>query len=149
MEDKNYLYINYLNMARNLRTEKNLLKALSFYKKAYKLDVGKTDVELLLDMALLYDEAGLKKEAEDKYLEVLKLDEDEARAYYGLAIIYDDEDKLGIAKKYYKKAIEKNPNYDKAYFFLANIYDQFDDKDRAIENYKKAIEIARGCEFRT
>ena len=66
--------------------------------------------------------------------EVISLDEDEARAYYGLAIIYDDNDELGKAKKYYEKAIEKNPNYDKAYFFLANIYDQWNDKENSIKN---------------
>jgi tetratricopeptide (TPR) repeat protein len=111
MENKNYLYNNYLNMARNLRTDNNLLKAMSFYKKAYALDIGKHDIELLMDMALLYDELGLSTEAENKYFEIIKLDEDEARAYYGLAIIYDDKDELEKAKEYYEKAIEKNPNY--------------------------------------
>ena len=90
MQNKNYLYNNYLNMARNLRTENNLLKALSFYKKAYSLEIGKKDIELLIDMALIYDEIGLKSEAEEKYFEIIELDKDEARAYYGLAIIYDD-----------------------------------------------------------
>ena len=40
---------------------------------------------------------------------MLILDEDEARAYYGLAVIYDEGDDLEKAKIYYKKAIEKNP----------------------------------------
>ena len=105
MQNKNYLYNNYLNMARNLRTENNLLKALSFYKKAYNLEIGKKDIELLIDMALIYDEIGLKSEAEEKYFEVIELDKDEARAYYGLAIIYDDNDELGTAKKYYEKLL--------------------------------------------
>ncbi len=103
MQNKNYLYNNYLNMARNLRTENNLLKALSFYKKAYNLEIGKKDIELLIDMALIYDEIGLKSEAEEKYFEVIELDKDEARAYYGLAIIYDDNDELGTAKNIMKR----------------------------------------------
>ena len=81
MENKNYLYNNYINMARNLRTEKNLLRALKFYKKAYSLNIGKDDIELLMDMALIYDEIGLCIEAEEKYREVLKLDEDEAKTF--------------------------------------------------------------------
>ena len=141
MENKNYLYNNYLNMARNLRTENNILKSLTFYQKAYAMNIGKQDIELLMDMALIYDEIGFLDEAERKYLEIIELDEDEARAYYGLAIIYDENDELEKAKEYYEKAIEKNPNYDKAYFFLANIYDEFGEKDNAIINYKKAIEI--------
>ncbi len=124
MENKNYLYNNYINMARNLRSENNLLKAISFYQKAYALNIGKEDIELLMDMALIYDEIGLSGDAEKKYREVIELDEDDARAYYGLAIIYDENDELEKAKNYYEKAIEKNPNYDKAYFFLANIYDE-------------------------
>ena len=63
MENKNYLYNNYINMARGLTTEKNLLKALKFYKKAYSLSIGKDDIELLMDMALIYDEIGLCSEA--------------------------------------------------------------------------------------
>ena len=91
MENKNYLYNNYLNMARNLRTDGNLLKALSFYKKAYGLNIGKIDTELIMDIALIYDEIGLKADAEEKYKEVLKLDDDDARAYYGLSVIYDED----------------------------------------------------------
>ena len=106
MENKNYLYNNYLNMARNLRTDGNLLKAISFYKKAYGLNIGKTDTELLMDMALIYDEIGLKGDAEEKYKEVIDIDEDDARAYYGLAVIYDEEGKLNLAEEYYKKAIK-------------------------------------------
>ena len=68
-------------MARNLRTDGNLFKALSFYKKAYSLNIGKIDTELIMDIALIYDEIGLKADAEEKYKEVLKLDEDDARAY--------------------------------------------------------------------
>ena len=118
MENKNYLYNNYLNMARNLRTEGNLLKSLSFYKKAYGLNIGKMDTELIMDMALIYDEIGLKADAEEKYNEVLKIDEDDARAYYGLAVIYDEDGELNKAKEFYKKAIEKNEIMIKHIFFL-------------------------------
>ncbi len=118
MENKNYLYDNYLNMARNLKSERNLLKALKFYKKAYALNIGKTDIEFLLDMALLYDEIGLGKEAEEKYLEIINLDEDEPRAYYGLGTIHDELGNLSKAKEYYKISIQKDSSYDKAYFII-------------------------------
>ena len=50
MQNKNYLYNNYLNMARNLRTENNLLKALSFYKKAYNLEIGRNAYRYGIDI---------------------------------------------------------------------------------------------------
>ena len=141
MENKNYLYSNYINMARECITNKEDLKALKFYKKAYDMPIGKEDIELLIDMALLYDKIGLKDYAEKRYKEVLKIDNKCANAYYGLGVLYDEKEDFDNAIKYYKEAIKYNPSYDKAYFFLANIYDEKGEKDLAIENYKKVIKI--------
>ena len=90
MENKNYLYRNYINIARRCVEEKNDIKALKFYKKAYDLEIGKTDIELLLDMALLYDKIGLKDNAIKRYLEVIDIDSTYANAYYGIGVIYDE-----------------------------------------------------------
>lgn len=141
MVNKNYLFDNYINMARNLKEDNNPLKALKFYKKAYDLPIGKNDIELIIDMALLYDQLGFRDYAKEKYKKVIEIDSNYANAYYGLAVIYDEEEKYEEAIKYYKKSIELNPNYDKAYFFIANIQDELGNKDEAIINYKKVIEI--------
>lgn len=55
MVNEKHLFNNYINIARNFVSEKNYFKALKFYNKAYKFDEGKKDIELILDMALLYD----------------------------------------------------------------------------------------------
>lgn len=139
--NNNYIFDNYIKMARGFRKEKKLNKALKFYKKANNLSIGKKDKELILDIALLYDELGFREMAKKKYKEAIEIDENFENAYYGLAVVYDEEEDYKRARKYYKKAIEINPNYDKAYFFLANILDEEGFKEEAIENYKKVIEI--------
>ena len=80
----NYLFNNHINVARSFKEEGNKLKALQFYKKAYNFEEGKKDIELLLDMALLYHELEQMDLAEEKYREVLEIDNNEERAYYGL-----------------------------------------------------------------
>ena len=60
MQDNRYLFDNYINIARNFVTEKEYVKALKFYKKAYRFEQGRKDIELILDIALLYDKLGYK-----------------------------------------------------------------------------------------
>ena len=98
MENKNYLFDNYINIARNSKIDGDNLKALKFYKKAYSLPIGKGDIDLLLDMALLYDELGFKDLAEKKYKEVIDIDKGEASAYYGLGVLYDEDKEYEKAK---------------------------------------------------
>ena len=105
MTNQRYIFNNYINIARTFVSEKNLFKALKFYNKAYKLQEGKEDIELILDMALLYDKVLRKDMSEEKYREVLELDENEARAYYGLAVLYDEDGFYNEAIEFYNKAI--------------------------------------------
>ena len=39
-----YLFNNHINVARSFKAEGNKLKALQFYKKAYKLEEGRNDI---------------------------------------------------------------------------------------------------------
>ena len=73
MENKDYIYENYLNMARNFVSNKDYIKALKFYQKAYKFNEGQKDIDLILDMALLYDKLGFKELAEEKYRRVIEI----------------------------------------------------------------------------
>ncbi|MDZ4957103.1 hypothetical protein GNF51_15115, partial [Clostridium perfringens] len=45
----------------------------------------------ILDMALLYDKLGYKDLSEEKYREAILLEENDARAYYGLGVLYDED----------------------------------------------------------
>ena len=116
--------------------EKNYLKALKFLKKAYACPEGKDDIDLILDLAFLYDKIADFNSAEKMYKMVLDIDNTCAIAYYGLGIIYDDDELYEEAIECYKKAIENDNKYEKAYFFLANAYDELGNKEEAIKNYK-------------
>ncbi len=137
---KKYYLENYMVLAKKFYNQEQLYKALTYYKKAY--DGGmKDNTELLIEMALLYDEMEDYGNSLQMYKEVLKLDKTEARAYYGIAILYDHRDKFKRAIPYYKKAIFYDEKFLKAYFFLAYAYDQIGHVNEAIENYKKVLEI--------
>ncbi|MEO2565335.1 hypothetical protein ABHA59_15655, partial [Clostridium tertium] len=123
MQDNRYLFDNYINIARNFVTEKEYVKALKFYKKAYRFEQGRKDIELILDIALLYDKLGYKDLSEEKYREAILIEEKDARAYYGLGVLCDEDGFLEHAIEYYKTAINLDNNYDRAYFYLANAYD--------------------------
>ncbi|MGL4773782.1 MAG: tetratricopeptide repeat protein [Clostridium sp.] len=133
--------MNYISIARGFKDERNDLKALKFYKKAYNTEFGKKDIELIYDLALMFDKLGQRDLAKKKYEEVLKIDNKEARAYYGIGTIFDEEEDYKEAIKYYKRAIEIDDKYDRAYFFLSNAYDEMGEKETAIKLYKKTLEL--------
>ncbi len=112
-----YKINNYKVIAKNFYRERNIIKTLEFYNKAYNTPMGSKDVELLLDMALVYDELEEYEKAEKKYKEILKVNPKDSRAFYGLAIIYDNKEEYKKAIKLYEKAIEYDKNYNRAYFF--------------------------------
>lgn len=140
MKESNYKINNYKIIASQFRAS-DPLKSINFYEKAYSCAVENKDVELLFEMALLYDELDEDEKAEEKYYEILDLMPTEERAYYGLAILYDKKEEYSKAIDFFQRSIELNPKYHKAFFFMANTYDQMGNKDKAIEYYKKALEI--------
>lgn len=138
---KTYMINNYITIANDFRDQGQYVKALKFYNKAYNYQGGNENIELILNMAIFYDEIGEVNIARDKYYEVLQLDENEPRAYYGLGILADDREDYTEAIKYFKTAIYHDNYYAKAFFFLANAYDNVGEHEKSIENYKKVIEL--------
>ena len=128
-------------MARGFRKEKKLNRALKFYKKANNLSAGKKDKDLILDIALLYDELGFKEIAKKKYKEAIEIDPDFENAYYGLAVVYDQEKDYKRAMQYYKKAIEINPNELWAYANIGCILEEMSKDEEALLYLEKALEI--------
>ena len=134
-----YKIDNYKVIGKSFYKKRLIDDALKFYKKAYESPLGKNDTELILDMALIYDEKGEDIKASEKYKEILNIDEKDERAYYGLAIIHDNREEYNEAIKYYKKAIDINPKYNRAFFFLAGAYDAIGQKEEAIKCYKEVL----------
>lgn len=139
--NKNYLFNNYINQGKRYKQEGNLLKALRYFNKAFDTSLGRYDIDLLIDIALLYDEIGLEDKALEMYEKVLNIDKSNASALYGMAIIYDNKENVSKAREYYKMAIEADPFYEKAYYYLGIIEDDLGNVEEAINLYNKAIEL--------
>ncbi|EDS77617.1 conserved protein, tetratricopeptide repeat family protein [Clostridium botulinum C str. Eklund] len=136
-----YKIDNYKVIGKSFYEKRLIDDALKFYEKAYKSPLGKNDTELILDIALIYDEKEEYVKAAEKYKEILKIDKKDERAYYGLAIIYDNKQNYNEAINYYKKAIEINPKYNRAFFFLAGAYDAIGQKQKAIKCYNEVLKM--------
>lgn len=95
------MFDNYISIGRNFMTEKNYLKVLKFFKKAFNCPEGKEDIDLILDLAFLYDKIAHFDLAEKMYRRVLEIDNTNAIAYYGLGIILDDAELYEEAIEYY------------------------------------------------
>ena len=109
--DNTYMFENYISIGRSFVAEKNYLKALKFLKKAYACPEGKDDIDLILDLAFLYDKIADFNSAEKMYKMALDIDNTCAIAYYGLGIIYDDDELYEEAIECYKNAIENDNKY--------------------------------------
>lgn len=114
------------------------LKALNYFLKAYE---ETQDEDLLIDIALLYQELGNTTKAYETFETILEKNPEECIAYYGIATLLDEEEKYAEATSYYEKAVEINPFYDRAYFFLAGAYDALEEKSKAITCYERVLEL--------
>ncbi|MGL4740059.1 MAG: tetratricopeptide repeat protein, partial [Sarcina sp.] len=113
----------YISKGEKAHDNGEFLKALNYYLLAEELLGEVDDLELYINIALLYDELSEEDTAIRYYKKAIKANNSEARAYYGLAVIYDEKMDYDRAIKFYKKAVDINPVYDKGLFFLANALD--------------------------
>ena len=134
-------YLNQKAVAAHYLELGNVSKALEHFINAYQTPFGIEDLDLMLELAFLYDEVDEQKNAIQLFYDMIKLDPEFPTSYYGLATIYDDNEDYEKAIYYYKKTIELDPNYEAAHFFLANIYDELGENEKAIYHYEKTIEI--------
>ena len=133
---------NYLVLAESNYFQGNKEKAIDFYNKSLEFKGSlEDDIEILFNIALIYDELDLPQDSIKAYDRILALDPVNPGAYYGKAIMEEQLGNDDRALYYYKQAIKSDPKYDRAYFFLANLYDKLDMKDLAIEYYIKVIEL--------
>lgn len=129
----------YRHLGEDAFDDEKYLKALNYFQKAYAL--GDRSGELLLDLALTYEALGNDEEALKAFHELLEVDPEECRAYYGIGSILDDRKDLKGALPYYEKAITLNPFYDRAYFFLASGYDELGETKKAIFYYEELLNL--------
>lgn len=141
MQENYQYYLNQKAVASHYLELGNVLKALEHFNNAYHTSFGTEDLDLMLDLAFLYDEIDDRKKALELFYEMIKIDSEFPTSYYGIATIYDDDEEYEKAIYYYQKTIELDPEYEAAHFFLANIYDETDEIEKAIYHYEKTLEL--------
>lgn len=97
--------------------------------------------------ALLEDGAAKFKDenyadAEQIFLDVIRLSPKEVEAYEYLGEVYLARKEYDHAIETLKFALELNPNEDRIYFDLGNVFMQQGTLDRAIEHYKECVKLA-------
>jgi tetratricopeptide (TPR) repeat protein len=80
-------------------------------------------------------------EASKIYNQIIKLDPEYAKAYYGLGSVFYVKKDYNSAIEYYNKAIEKDNKFSQAYEWLGNAYAKQKKYDSALEYWKKSFEI--------
>ena len=84
---------NYILLAENEYLQGNKEKAIDFYLKSLEFKGSKEeDIEILFNLALIYDELDLALESKKAYERIIELDNNNPGAYYGVAIM---EERLG------------------------------------------------------
>ena len=133
---------NYILLAENHYLQGDKEKAIHFYNKSIEFKgLKEEDIEILFNIALIYDELNLPLDSKDAYNRILKLDPTNPGAYYGIAIMEEQLGNDDMAIYRYQQAIKSDPEYDRAYFFLANLYDKLGMKDLAIDHYEKVLKL--------
>ena len=109
MQENYQYYLNQKAVASHYLELGNVLKALEHFNNAYHTSFGTEDLDLMLDLAFLYDEIDDRKKALELFYEMIKIDSEFPTSYYGIATIYDDDEEYEKAIYYYQKTI-KNEN---------------------------------------
>lgn len=81
------------------------------------------------------------EEALQAYAQAIKMDKENAMAYYNRGFVYDELEQYDKAIEDCSKAIELDPNYAQAYNNRGVTYKNMGQLEKAIEDYSKAIEL--------
>jgi Flp pilus assembly protein TadD len=79
----------------------NRAEAIAYYKNALELDPQQLDA--LNSLGVIYEEMGFTDKAEEKYLSVLKLNDDYMPAYSNLGYLYWNQGDIANAIHYFQK----------------------------------------------
>ena len=99
-------------------------------------------VPALYNLANLYRDQGLYKQAIEQYDQVLALDEKSDRAHYGLATTYLKQGQLDKAISEFERALSLNRRNADYYFNAGLAYYQNGERDEAQKHFDKAIELS-------
>ncbi len=136
------VYITIANVFSQLRDHNNAIK---YYEKALTIseDIGEHDetIEILLDLALEYENIQDFNMAIIVLKKLLKLSPNNESAIYEIAYCYERIGDFDSCIEYYNKYIDNNPYSFTAWYNLGNIYFLKKDLDKAIWAYDYSIII--------
>jgi len=99
------------------------------------------DANLKVRWGLLYLENSLPGDAADLFQEALKIDENNAKALYGMALVASDAFE-GNASEFAEKALKADPKLVEARELLARIALEDNHPEKAVEEAKKALDTS-------
>jgi tetratricopeptide (TPR) repeat protein len=105
------------------------------------LILEKDNREILLKYGFVLINMNRLHEAEETYLEILELDENEDIAHASLANILHKLKESELALEYHEKSIELDPSYAPHYFNYANTLYDMKRFNEALALYKKAYSL--------
>lgn len=116
--------------------EKDFATVKSFKRAGQDSKNKKLEVE-----RLKVKENELKKR-EGMFLQVLKLDEFDLIANFGMADICHSRSEYEKSLTFLNKVLDNNPKYSNAYLLLGKTYEGMNKKDKAKETYERGIPVA-------
>lgn len=131
-------------MKANLKTYLTLL--MLFAGAVVYAQTNTEDSKKLVKEGIILHDAGKYSEAIDKYDQAIKLDPENATAYFEKGYTLMSSGKSKDAIPVIEKVLQLDPKTGGAYDMLGTIYDDDKQTDKAIEMYKKGIEMDPGYE---
>jgi tetratricopeptide (TPR) repeat protein len=115
--------------------------ALEKYKSVFPGNIELQDFQFHCEIGNILFNSDLLDEALVEYRISLKLEGNNAPAFFGIAGIYDKKEDYNNALKYYLKTKNIDPNHPVVYRKLGDLNHKLGKSDQAIEDYSRVIEI--------
>jgi len=92
-------------------------------------------------LGVLYAHQGKREEAEQQFLEALRINPNHALAHYNLGSLYHDQGKREEAEQQYLEALRINPNHANVHNNLGCLYDDQGKLEEAVKHFREFVRI--------
>jgi len=95
------------------------------------------------NLGVLYTKQGKREEAEQQYLETLRINPNDPEAHYSLGILYTKQGKREEAEQQYLETLRINPNHADAHYNLGILYIDRQRVTDAVKHFREFVRIFR------